>query len=195
MLRAACVVLLLLPVIASAADKPAWEWTDAERIAARLDPRNLEARVRANAAADPEATGLAFVIDGSRDPALFLPAEVMDMLLASFSFDGNALGEPDRIHLQAPIESFGWDPGVFWSDVRLAANEYFAAMQEQRSSKATDAISRKICSSRIKALRTIREKYERFDEFLYRVIAPRSTLGGSRAENEESLRWRNGACD
>lgn len=191
-MRIAAVALLLL----LASDKPAWKWTDEERVAARLDPQHLKERREAHSVEVeiPLDRLSPYMINGARNPELFLPGEVMAMLLSSFGDDG-VLRESDRGHLQESIESFGWNADDFWSDLRLAATDYLhRTQQDDPSKKRTPEQSRALCAARIRALHTMREKYERFDGFLYRVIASRSVTGSEREENAEWLLWLNGGC-
>jgi hypothetical protein len=104
---------------------PAWEWSDEERIRVRFDPASIRERAAAHAATLPsyahaqaqsaEAPGASQqVLDGSRDPGLFLPVELLDVLLQGLnpnpSFRAHA-----RDALAKDIRGMGYTENDFWN--------------------------------------------------------------------------------
>src|SRR5437773_6978821 len=82
--------------------KRAWEWSDEERVAVRFDPASVRERAAAQQAArgptaptQPSVHSQSYgqlpvqqyVVDGSRDPALLLPYELIDPLLRGLHSD------------------------------------------------------------------------------------------------------------
>ena len=174
------VLVVFLAAFTLAADRPkrVWEWSVDERLAERLDPAHiLERQVayeRAHAKAlqrspdpEPQPANFAHVIDGRRNPELFLPHELFDALMTGLTGDGTLRGK-QRAYYGRAIRAFGYDDAEFWAQLESVSALYLAV----RSSGRADAV----CGARHDALQAARELFgrERFDEFLYVVIAPSS---------------------
>lgn len=213
-------VVFVLAGIVSAADRPqaapkrstapAWKWTTEERLALRLDPAAI--RDRSAAAGDP-ATGSSgvqvqsqatrFVIDGARDPQLFLPWELFNSLVGSLRED--SLRERQR-HAR-DIEAFGWKEAEFWSRLTGLTDEYRArnarliermqAMEamppaERRTAEAwLEEENIALCGLRADALARARAHFgaESFERFLYTAVAPHIQISsGGTADDRERRR-------
>jgi hypothetical protein len=88
-------IFIALPIFAGnslaapQAAKQPWQWTDEERLGARFSPaaiadRNAayqKSRARATSTSAQPAPGQRYVIDGRRNPELFLRHELLDHLL------------------------------------------------------------------------------------------------------------------
>lgn len=186
---------LLFALAASAAEqgRPPWSLTIAERLALRLDPERLADRARRYASnAGPGSATPRFVIEGQREPELFLPYEVMGQLLNT-QLEDEAAQQRIRSTYAAAIRDFGWSPTEFWQDVESIGGEY-ARLAKSFPPERTDQTERRICSSRADALAHMREKYRRFDEFLYREVAPRHTVYGDTVPTAAWSAWLEGGC-
>lgn len=180
---------LLLFVVAFSAvaqERAPWKWTLEERLALRYDRAHMAER--AKNAGNPSA----FVIAGRENPELFLPSELVSSLLSTF------IPEVYRARTQAAyapaIESFGWDPEVFWRDVEISGGQYNTLIERYPGVGRTREISRIICAENVAALYELRQKYDRLDEFLYTAVASRSTVTSTYEVSAERSRWLEGGC-
>jgi hypothetical protein len=189
------VFLVSAAAFAAAPDKPIWLWTPAERVGVRTEhfaqarsgPRVQSLSV---GAADSRT---ALVIDGSQTPELFMPSELMAMLLDTYSLPP-ASRSAARRQYHAAMVSFHWNEDAFWKDIDVAAASYFqAALANQGKARSTSA-SRAICAQRATALEQMRKRYANFDRFLYGPFAARQTLSTSEDQSESWLVWMNGGC-
>jgi hypothetical protein len=191
--------LLLFAAVTSFAqseNRPAWTWTSAERIAKRLDNHNIAERRRVEAAGSSSGAESipAFVINGSHDPELFLPSELVAMLLSDLDMTSNGSSHilesytPSLLALEMP-------PRSFWRDLRFSAGDYFELAKRDGGGKyRSKDVSRQLCGQRAEALSTMREKYSRFDEFLYLAVAPKKTLVSGEATSGDWLLWVDRGC-
>lgn len=170
------------------------EWTLEERLAKRFNEADIAERDRAHRAAHPQlenAEGatikhlpagermVAYVIDGSRDPELFLPHELFDGLLTAIRAE-EPVRTKQREFYRAGILQFFGDDMVFWTELDQLAAGYTSLAEPARDER---------CRARFAALENAREHFgvARFDEFLYEVIAPSSGaayVGDSTSEAE-----------
>ena len=93
---------------------------------------------------------------------------------------------------------------MFWSDLDQAGREYevahSAVVMEKRLDRANAqqpqltqaAVS--LCRARANALRFMRDRYPRFDEFLYDTVAPRMQVVSSVQTDAATLRRLEGGC-
>jgi len=162
-----------------------------DRLAQRTAARQSLAHTNAMSAnARPQA---ALVIDGSRTPELFMPSELMAMLLDTYSLP-SASRSAARQQYHAAIVSFHWNESAFWKDIDVAAAGYFrAALANQGKARSTSG-SRAICGQRATILEQMRKRYANFDRFLYGDFASRQTLSTSEDQSESWLAWMNGGC-
>lgn len=186
------VVLLFFALSMVAADRNPWELTLEERLALRVDPHAAAARLRVHADDAGVEVGRPpqFVIDGAHNPELFLPGELMSFLLSE-----DETRRPALVRYQTVLESLHWDPAKFWSDLDAAASDYTTLMRDTLESPRSEAVSRQLCATRILALTRMRQKYERFDEFLYRAVASAATVVGDRPATRDWLLWLERGCE
>jgi len=204
--------LTAAPVVAGDGGKPpAWNLTIEERIAARLQHHSgpPSSSGEASLAAGPAS----FVIDGSRDPELLMPWELMNVLLRGVS--GNSAYQDDvRSQYKDGIIAAGWKPDEFWVAIEEAGTSFIPVARKSRTLLAlaataapaerpeherdVQALRIPYCSARVEALRLARAHFgrERFDRFLYTVIAPTMTVSGSVSEETDAARLRfiEGGC-
>jgi hypothetical protein len=169
------------------ARKRAWEWTLEERLAQRLDPADIRERetvyrekyreqlkassVRLHAERSNREGAIEYGIDGARNPELFLSHELFDSLLTGFTRD-DSLRVKQRAFMQPKIRRFGFtDDELFWAQLTSVVGEY-ASLKYAPSSTRPSRIE--VCRARHRALEAARQVFgrERFEEFLYMVIAP-----------------------
>lgn len=205
--------------------KAAWLWSLEERIAVRLDPDHLSHRARAYrealragpsaGAISPAAdSGPGFVIQGGRNPELFIPTELFDSVLRGFS-DDKAIANRVRESYRQRITAFGWDADRFWSRLQPIVADYLRAgadaasvagdlqvarNTEERRRLARDlaAAEQKVCRERASALRAANAAYDHdeFARFLYEVVAPSLNVfaHGAGEHEADELRRAEGGC-
>ena len=192
-------LLALLALVASGQEKSlpkateAWKWTIEQRIAARLDPAGLAERRRVaalNNSDGPPANPAPFVIEGSKNPELFLPHELMSFLITDVMLPGD---DRHRATYDPVLADFHWEPATFWNDVRSAAAEYLRLADQVPGRGRSKLVSEQLCGFRAAALAELRQKYPRFDEFLYVAVAPRETVSGD-LSSAEWLLWLECGC-
>ena len=198
--------------------KPAWSMDDAQRVKLRFD--SLASSVRRSRAIAEGVTVSAdepnriFVL-GSHDPELIMPAELMGMIAVTYATE-TELGRKYRARwFREGVERFGDD---FWDRLYEAGRPFVdrdLAMRGRlherspRKAKATadaaaadeDPSGTDLCLMRANALAAARQKFgrEKFDAFLYEVIAPdagvieSSSSSGPDAMADAAL-WVEGGC-
>lgn len=177
-------VILAVIGFAFTLSQPAWSWTPAQRLAVRFDPeamrereiayRNEQRTLKKGAClftpydgAEPVVpTYQTYVIDGCRDPELFLPTELFDMYLRH---------PPER------------DP--YSEQLRPIVARY-------RGAQDAHASPDELCRLRALALAMARGEVgaETFDRFLYETIAPHSIIAFPRSEGAARLLDRERGC-
>ena len=202
--RAAAVVGFLITMTA-AAEEPAWrvpaDWDVEARLTMRFDAvrnadrRRVYATDHAAALVQADATDIAnvreFIVDGSRNPELFLPHELFDGLMTAF-VDDEVQRFRQRDAYDPGIRALGLDEQQFWTELALVSSSY----REIRLVPASTADAR--CRARFEALGAARAHFGRraFDRLLYRVVA--STHQNSFATNDPdpaaSLRREDRGC-
>lgn len=214
-------LVLLLPLRTVRGEEPRrpWEWPLEERIAARLDPGRSAARTererrrRAESAAryvgSPVLPPVQFVIDGATEPELLLPFELFGSLLNGLD---EFTGAATRRQYAADLACFGWEEDDFWQFLtaitagyeQLSTRALAIQMTLRRSSPAKaralraelDTLHAAMCGLRADALLKLRQTLPRFDEFLYRAVAPNVSLSGRTPGPGEGQRllWVEGGC-
>lgn len=195
-----------------------WEWTLEERLAARFDTglaKQRAAFARAEAAeVGAPATAVAddpYAVDGRRNPELFLPAELFGQLLDGLAHDPN-FRDVSRSVLRDGIRDFGFDEDAFWRDLARLSSGFVdlsakrAALEntlrtagptEQRElRKQLEDLGRKLCAQRVAALANARRYFgqEKFDRFLYTVVAPGLAVASAPSVDAAHLRFLEGGC-
>ncbi len=197
--------------------KAPWRLSLEERVALRTNPslaRERARRVRGTAtegaAAAYEPQELADDFDGKTHPELFLPHEVFDELI-SMAFLSSPHG---RYVLQtglAPEVRRHGLPQDFWEQLESISSTFTAESQsvrdllaavQQRHNDQVDpqaalaAGHTAVCRSRAAALAAARETFgrERFDRFLYEVVAANMFMTSDRLVSAEVLRSGEDGC-
>ena len=199
--------------------KPAWEWSDDERIRARFDPASIRERAAAHAAAMPryahaqaqsaeEPKSSQHIIDGSRDPGLFLPVELLDVLLQGLRSDA-AFRMPMRVALAKGIREMGYSENDFWNKLQQLSAPYSALtsrpsnMTVQRvktpDGKITSfPIDVDRCVARYNLLQSARTTFgaQVFQRFLYTAVAPevRQAVTTQQIDPAQELIFVAGGC-
>jgi hypothetical protein len=192
---------------AKSAMKSIWSLTVEERLAQRFDHDSIQERsvayrlgvseLRAQSTS-ANSDGIAatpqfeYVVDGHRNPELFLPHELYDMLLTGLSPD-ESLRLKQRAFYQPLLKQIGYDDAAFWSALASVNGEYLLVRFGDRpsgfASKArTQVAAEARCRARFNALEAARRLFGRnaFDRLLYTVIAP-STLVSTSATSDAHL--------
>jgi hypothetical protein len=191
----ACCLLGAITVVALGAmadqNPEPWDLSISERLARRTAAR--QSKVHADSMGGKVQPGAALVIDGSRTPELFMPSELMAMLLGTYSLpSASRFAVRQRYH--AAIVSFHWNEVEFWRDIDAAAADYFQAAHANQGKARSERASRAICAKRATALEQMRKRYVNFDRFLYGDFAAVQTLATSADQSEAWLAWMNGGC-
>ncbi len=192
---------------ANAVKKPTWKWTTDERLSQRFEPEAMAARAAERAAeqqaflkrlpkaaaqfprpgtdSTDQASQAVDMIEGSKTPALFLPFELFDHLLAmGFPPGGNNLDESRRIIEERAVAlGFGRD---LWKRLEKAATPYLALRREDPSQVRTrprthtenvfdmDDEALRYCRTRAAALAAVKAEFgeESFLRLLYIGATP-----------------------
>lgn len=201
---ATCIALSALSGAAAEVKKP-WEWSIDQRISERLEPAAITARLRAFSDAKrtkvqpliSRVEGISdprFVIDGSRNPELFMPWELLERFLIATTTPSDYREKVRETYALAIIEA-GWDIREFWRAVDIAAGPFMASrsdlMFDSQPSAQPNANTdsghergdvasrgRAFCAARANALDDLYRQLgePRFDEFLYTTVAPTLTV-------------------
>jgi hypothetical protein len=196
--------------------KPAWEWTDEERIAGRIDDASAASRVRADhsrTSASFEAATHAVserelpydVVLGDRNPELFLSFDVFDLLIRLAFADDSLTRSAYREGKEIQRESLGL-PADMWDRLAVMAAAYrddrklereIALSDMSESTRTTEARfnSRAICRDRFAALSEARAEFgPAFDRFLYSAVAPEMFEVVARRPDANVLRSTSRGC-
>jgi hypothetical protein len=180
--------------------KPPWLWTIEERIGERVSPAARETR-RGRALRQGSRFASEFApVDGSREPELFLPVELVTRLALSTG----AGRERSRELYRREMVSHGWEFDRFWVELHSAAAPYLSLMEQsgvlQRESRGRADLGHlkpAICAISADLLNTAYEMFGRqeFDEFLYRSVAPGIHMWtADHADTAEALREKDRGC-
>jgi hypothetical protein len=169
-----------------------WLLTLDQHIESRFDSKraqNYGASVR-NTAARPAN----FTLDGRIDPSVFLPNELMGMLLNQYMAAQNNVAVDRRTLTQDDglvLDLLG-EPATFWRAVDKAGAEYLVLVRNNHipSRKSDDSI----CAARVTALNILRSTYPHIDEFLYRTVGSRTVRISAVTETREDLLRNEGGC-
>jgi hypothetical protein len=190
-LSSAFVCLFVFAAGMSAGERDPWTVSNSERLTRRFDAIRIAKRdlVPVAEEAAPQVS-----IDGADSPELFLPGELMALFLANVTdIRGTPKGNARQSYSEA-IAGYSWDATLFWCDFEEATAEYNRLLAARTDADPSWEENRRICSSRASALRTMRDRYPRFEEFLYRAVASRSALTVSSRTSREWLLWIEGGC-
>ena len=144
-----------------------------------------------------------YIVDGHRNPELFLPHELYDMLLSGLTPD-ESLRLKQRAFYQPFLRKLGYDDAAFWNALASINGEYllvrFGDTQSHFSSTANmQAATDARCRVRFNALEAARRLFGRaaFDRLLYTVVAPtamKSTTTTSSGHFADDLRRAEQGC-
>ena len=175
-------------------EKPAWEWSDDERIQLRFDPIAIRERAAAHTrlaqprtqpqAAEQTRTAQEYVIDGSRDAELFLPVELLDVLMQGLDSDAS-IRTSARAALANGIKEMGLTENDFWSRLGQISEGYRALLAKPRNVtihrvQTSDGMFSSFpididrCVARNALLQSARTSFgtRTFQRFLYTAVAP-----------------------
>jgi hypothetical protein len=201
--------------------KPAWEWSDDERLAARFDDAARLARVDAFVA-DRATTGAGVktlaastarpvdVILGSQHPELLMPYEVLGAYLRAAYGKEDAVAATARNDARSKAAQLGL-PSDFLDvlehestsliailrqevDLRLTTSHLTGGELRAQLSKLKEYEAAE-CPLRMQTITRLRARYgKRFDEFLYSAIAPGVFEQFTEAQDPALLRANAGGC-
>ena len=185
--------------------KRSWDWTVEERLNSRFSATEIAERNAAYhqtnhglvagsmAVSDPTSADrerVSYVIEGRRNPELFLPHEIFDSLVGAVDPRAEV-----RLRAQASlapgIRALGLDDATFWLELEAAAGGY--ARKRIGSPPANDPTwQQSLCSMRFESLATLTKAVgdETLGRVLYQVVAPQMTFTGSTNEVDPSARLR-----
>lgn len=203
-----------------------WEWTDDERIAARLDPAQMRERADAfarrernhpNDATESEESSPRDVIDGSRNPELFLPYELFNWLMNGVVTEDPKARDLWRLSLGSRLRGTGVDEASFWQQLEQVVAGYTRVQSEQdqiaeEGARTSDVGKRRslrkkqesfglvLCRARHEALEAARAHFgrETFDRILYDGVAASgltsSAVHTPGRDEAAGLRYVAGGC-
>jgi hypothetical protein len=172
---------------APAEERHAWEWTLDERLNDRFDPTKIHQRELAVASrpvraastsqaddgANRTASGRPFTyeIDGRRNPELFLPFELFDMLLFGLTPDESHRTK-QRLFFRKSIHSLGYEDEMFGSSLASVSGDYLEIRNREDCNDKACSDAR--CTARYDALEAARQLFgeAKFNRILYTVVAP-----------------------
>jgi hypothetical protein len=201
--------------------KPAWEWSDEERIGVRFDPASIreraaahadslppysQAQAQAQSAQAPRASQ--HIIDGSHDPGLFLPVELLDVLLEGLHPNAKFRTHA-RVALAKDIRGMGYTEDDFWNKLQQLSAPYRALTSRPKNLTikrvktpdgkiASFPIDLDRCVARYNLLQSARATFgaQTFQRFLYTAVAPHFWSGEStqRPDPAQELVFIAGGC-
>jgi hypothetical protein len=207
-------LLVLLALLVAAAKEP-WALTVEERIALRSDPQLARERIRGGQtrAASTSSKPSPWVdrFNGKDHPELFLPHEVFDEFI-SLGFNRDARSRQNAQEgFRSEVRQHGL-PADFWLRLESLSAAFIAdrraeldllrtisRMTDQNRRRAEQALAlkqRDVCRSRADALAAARDAFgrERFDRFLYEVMATKMFLSADKIPEPQLLRGLEEGC-
>lgn len=219
-MHAILAILILAQAVSSPhrdTPKQAWEYTDEERFAMRFDPVSMRERAEHSARQRGRTSELDAIADGNvpnvveglRNPELFLPFELFTLLIRDAYF-----AEPEWQQMtRKRLQPFGAGDD-FWSAMESSAEPMINTRIEERelskklSSATSDEERRRIsgeydaatgqahCAIRYEALRRATEVIgrERLYRVLYEGIAPGLSTTSRDPDLYSRFQFLNGGC-
>ena len=185
----ALVLLITSSVPGQAKKKAPWLWTLEERIAEITNRERARERVAERRAQEPQASHDPRVVDdfnGRAHPELFLPVEVFEQLLRLTFINDTPATQELRDAWMPQVTGHGL-PADFWDRLETISAAYVAEtravtellrtehqlLDAKRRPDLLAARHDSVCRTRADALERARREFgrERFDRFLYEVIA------------------------
>jgi hypothetical protein len=192
---AAC--LAAAATMATAAEKQPWQMTVEEHAATRV-AHNVEAP--GNTAAGFSDGKPVVVLDGSKNPAAFMPSELFNHLLVSCYLTNPDVQKNFRMLYGAAAVSQGIGKNLFAQLDKIVA-PFIASQRAARAAAmagdqaATKKAADTDCRDRADALQAAYAAFghDQFQRFLYQGVAPSSALTGEVATTKQLL-WIEGGC-
>jgi len=200
--------------------KSAWQLTDDERFALRTNAllaqervvatRQSSTSIRAHAASTDRAQ-IADSFNGRTHPELFLPTEVFHEFIKMSCTGEQQQRDLIRHAMAADVARYGF-PADFWNRLDALLSFHVSDLQAERDLLASrskeDGAARErlerslqmkrddVCRGRAEGLALARDTFgrERFDRFLYQVVAPNMFYVADKLQTAAQLRWREGGC-
>lgn len=213
MSRALALVMLgSLSIAGGAQEAPrkSWQLSDEERLARRFDPANRELRVRASA--NWRGGAKRDVVEGQRDPDLFLPWELWGWLVETSFGQERQLQEDFQAARLERARDLDLGPD-FWDRLEEVSSSYVRSLAElkalalearglQGDDRASDdrrveQLEIAACRARVESLDFARRTFgrETLDRFLYEAVAPGIGIFSVGAETSaEHLRFVARGC-
>ena len=178
--------------------KPAWQWTDEERVAARTV-------VSSHHPLSAESTSVSgdrnhFVIDGLKNPELFMPSELYNSLTCGLWEDQRVRAET-RAKYKPAIQKLGWDEETFWNTLQALDRRHQELQRRLLSRDLTPDESFRLgtesCAARVAGFRAAQAAFgrDKFLELLYTAVAPGISITAKVGTDEQHrLRWVEGGC-
>jgi hypothetical protein len=186
-----------------------WQWTLDERLAVRFDPEDMRRRAEERLADLADFPGATYeegvcIVNGARDPALLLPFELYNKLLILGFGSKTELWQEDRQEILREAKSLGFGED-FWTTLQTLAREQLQLRETRRQEAkqsggqqpAPSVEEQKAeCAKRLETLTAFRAHFgKRFDEFLYRAVAPRTNVAmPPNPDWPQQLRLIEGGC-
>lgn len=186
----------------------AWQWNDSDRFAERSNDaaaaRRAAASRNSGVSSDQIKTPVYDVIDGSRNPELFLEFELFDqMMMGTFAADSKTR-EMYRLSKDAARRATGLPPD-FWDRAGAIAAPY---LQDRLEEKRIGMLAARwpkyeneqiannllLCRDRSAAMAELRREFPRFSEFLYSAIAPSMSMTVLRKPDLQLQQIARGEC-
>ena len=197
--------------------KPAWEWTEEERLERRCDERCLAAR-RMVAGQEGRRNGscrssgeIDDFVFGTDTPELFFPWQLYDALLSRIFVAERNFAMLQRRVFEDRVKENALDvPRQLWERLETASGEYLLLLRKQREMAShldtapsaeqrglvvdIEESQRANCAARHAGLARARAEFgERdFDRLLYVAVAP--GLCSSGKTDRSMLRWAGRGC-
>jgi hypothetical protein len=187
--------------------KPAWEWSVEERLLERFDAANVLDRHfahqkmleqwgrRDSVVIASHNRSRSYVIDGSRNPELFLPHELFDSLMTGLNPDPS-MRSLQRGFYRDAIRLFGYDDEAFWTTLERISGPYLSYFYNSKF--GATPIPDAACKARYEAMEEARHFFgrEQFERFLYTVMAPAKQQSTVTMEPDPavSLRFEESGC-
>jgi hypothetical protein len=173
-----------------------WRLTNRKRLELRFDPSEISRRRSAAAGTAPVQSPEHLIIDGRKNPELFLPWELFNSLVG-LCYTGDEETRTDfRVAIRRNLRSLELPEG-FWEDLETVASEFITSRQAQSSlaeslAAATPSEAQEIhlkikelqaldCARRFRSLNLAQDHFGEsfFLRFLYEGVAPEVALGTS----------------